>query len=482
MRDIQSKWQIEELQVESLSLWDENARFPEEYFNKQESELIEYFLRKKDFRIEGLAKELVAEFDLPQLEKIVVLKLNGRQVVLEGNRRVTAYKLLLNPDLIKNTGIKKYFEDLKKSISIPKSFTLEAIVTSIKDEGLRFLDRKHNKGNNEVGWSEPERRNFAIRRSRGKGKDILRVELGNALKKLDLPEIVKETVLGKGYVTTFYRIVDSAPARDKMCYEIQKNGSLKIKDHDKFNKALKVIAYNVWSRKNFKGEDVDSRTLNKTKAIEKYIKDIRIKDTLKVDAAIIKSTKKDLFGEEVILAPKRVLSRQLSVMRKYLISTTMYIKDPRINEIYDELKRKLEVENTPNAVSVLFRVFMECSIDYYIEKNKIPLKEENKLAGKILKVVDHLEDALALRHLTEEGVITPTEIQFKKAKEKVKFKSMRRVATKDNNSVLSVETFHDFVHDYKTTPIPSELKKYWDNLDNFFYLLWDSLSRKKYSA
>ncbi len=41
----------------------------------------------------------------------------------------------------------------------------------------------------------------------------------------------------------------------------------------------------------------------------------------------------------------------------------MYIADTRINDIYDELRKKLEVDITPNAVAVLFRVFMECSID-----------------------------------------------------------------------------------------------------------------------
>jgi len=34
-----------------------------------------------------LAEEMVSEFDLPQLEKLVVYELNGKNIVLEGNRR-----------------------------------------------------------------------------------------------------------------------------------------------------------------------------------------------------------------------------------------------------------------------------------------------------------------------------------------------------------------------------------------------------------
>jgi hypothetical protein len=474
-----SKWKKEYLRVGNLSLWDENARFPEEYFNKQEPELIEYFLKKKDFKIESFAKEVVKDFDIPQLERLVVLRLKGRLVVLEGNRRLTVYKLLIDPSLTRIPEMRRLFEELNKSIKIPKSFSLEANVTTIKEEGLRLLDRKHNQGNNEVSWSEPERRNFSIRRSHGKGKDMLRVELANAVKKLKLPEVIKEAVLSKGLVTTFYRIVDSGSARARLNYEVLKSGEIKVKNQKIFDDFLKVIVFNVWFKKDFKGGNVDSRSLNKAEAIDKYIKGIQLKNISRIDDEIKKNTKEDLFGKETLLSPKRTKSHQLSVMRKYLINSSLYIKDPRINDIYDELRMKLEVDHSPNAVSVLFRVFMECSVDYYIEKNKIILKDKIKLAGKILKVVDHLENAIALRRLNDEGIKNPTDDEFIKAKQKVKFKCMRRVATKDNNSVLSVETFHDFVHDYRTSPIPSELKKYWDNLDGFFHALWDSLAKKR---
>ena len=42
-------WSEEEVPLKELFLWDENARFPDKYFNKTERELIEYFLSKKNF-------------------------------------------------------------------------------------------------------------------------------------------------------------------------------------------------------------------------------------------------------------------------------------------------------------------------------------------------------------------------------------------------------------------------------------------------
>ncbi|MBI4224973.1 MAG: hypothetical protein HY617_01445 [Candidatus Sungbacteria bacterium] len=475
------KWRKSEISIKRLSLWDENPRFPEEYFSKSETELIEFFLKKKEFKIESFAKEVAKEFDLPQLEKIVVLQLKRKNIVLEGNRRLVVYKLLLNPSLTSDQTIRTLFEGLQKQTKISTSFKLEANITATKEEGLRFIDRKHNRGNNEVGWGEPERRNFAVRRLHGKSKDVLRVELANAVKKLSLPDAIKEAVLSKGFVTTFYRIVDSAPARRKLEYSVSDSGTIGIRNQNKFDDLLKVITYNVWTKKNFRGDDVDSRSLNKLPAIDKYISGLQVKDVTRVEKEIKESTKETLFGDQVLLTPPRTRSNQLSTDRKFLINSSIYIQNSRINAIYDELQKKVDVDSAPNAVAVLFRVFMECSIDCYIETHKIKVDEKKGLAGKILKVVDHLEDTIVLRRLAEEGNKNPTPVEFKKIKEKVKFKSMRKVATKDNNSILSVTTFHDFVHDYKVSPIPSELKKYWDNLDSFFVALWGSfvLAKKR---
>jgi hypothetical protein len=479
MSNQRSKWNKRNIAIKDLSLWDGNARFPEEYFSKKESELIEYFLKRKDLKVVNLAKEIASEFDLPQLEKVVVLELDGKNIVIEGNRRLTAYKILIRPSIIKNNEIRKSLEELKRKIFINEDFVLEAITTTDKEEGLRFVDRKHNKGNNEVGWGEPERRNFAIRRSNGKVRDVVRVELANAVKKINLPDSIKEAVLGKGYVTTFYRITDSLPAREKMGYSIMEDGRISVKNQENFNDFLKIIIFNIWNKIDFSGKNIDSRSLNKASDIKDYFDRIKKKDVDSVDKDINKQTKNDLFGEKTITPATSNRDKQLSVMRKYLISSSIYISDKRINDIYNELRKKVEVDVAPNAVAVLFRVFLECSVDCYIEKNKISIKSDIELAGKVLKVVDHLEDVIIQEYFFKNEIKNPSEKDIKEAKQKFKFKEIRKVATKDNNSVLSITTFHDFVHDYKISPIPSELKKYWDNLDDFFSALWKSLKDKK---
>jgi hypothetical protein len=107
-----------ELAIKDLSLWDENARFPDKYFSKTEKDLIEYFCSKEDFKIVELAEQIVNEFELPQIEKIIVYDFGDRNIVLEGNRRLAVYKLLSNPLLLENTSLRKKFEELKSRINI----------------------------------------------------------------------------------------------------------------------------------------------------------------------------------------------------------------------------------------------------------------------------------------------------------------------------------------------------------------------------
>src|SRR3989344_4337992 len=178
-------WRKKEEEVRNLDLWDENPRFPDEYFRKSEKELIDYYLHdERRFELRKFAREVAAEFDLPQVEKITVWETKGKRIVLEGNRRVAVYKLLIDPGLAKQEIDRELFEDLKNKTLISADYKLEVNIAPNKDQGFRLVDRKPKKGNNEVGWGELERRNDSVRRSKGTLQDIRRVELGKLVRAL----------------------------------------------------------------------------------------------------------------------------------------------------------------------------------------------------------------------------------------------------------------------------------------------------------
>jgi len=388
-----TKWKIADLPIKDLSLWDENARFPSDYFNKKEQELISYFLSKKDFKIREFAYEVVAEFDLPQLERIVVLQRRGKNIVLEGNRRLTVYKLLINPSLTQDSKTKKLFYELRKQIKIDDNFKLESNITTDKEEGLRFLNRKHNKGNNEIGWGEFERRNFAIRTRISKNiKDVYRAELGKLVKEIDLPEQIKNDVLGRGMITNFYRIIDSAPAREKMGYKVLDDGRIEIKNVRKFSNLLKIVTYNIWSKKSFTGRTIDSRTLNKIPDIKSYFDSISEGDVRKVNNEIVKITRFNLFGEAIVAPPiytKRGQKVYLSLIPPN--KGLPRIQSGKIRCVFKELET-IEVSSCPTASAALLRILLELIVKelaylkgYKINPNSGDLIVKGQTPKKYLK-------------------------------------------------------------------------------------------------
>ena len=480
-----NKWiQYEKIAIKDLVMWHENARFPEEYHNENEKKLIDYFLNDEKFGIDHLAHEIVNDLDIPQFEPLLVLRLQNKNIVMEGNRRLAVYKLLSDYSLTDKLKFQKLFLELNKKANITDDFVLFANVVEDVDSANRYIDRKHNKSNNEISWTSTERSNFAVRRKKGASKDTFRVAMSKEVKCLDLPEEIKFTVLGKGYETIFWRIVENSSTRMKLGYMISGDGSLKISDSDTFKKLLKLIVYNVWNGEEFDGTRVNTRSLNKSTEIEDYSNRLTLEKAGKV-SGVIESQRivtPTLLGENKITKPSRSRSNSLPQNRKYLITSSIYIANPRINNIYNELRSKLVVDEAPNAVAVLFRVFMECSVDYYIENKKISISD-NKLAGKILKSVNFLEEEKYQNYIKSQNVIFPSDDEKKKnlektIREKLKYKEIRKVATKDNNSILSCTTFHDFVHDHKISPIASELKTHWTNLEDFFSDLWQSVNNK----
>jgi hypothetical protein len=145
--------------------------------------------------------------------------------------------------------------------------------------------------------------------------------------------------------------------------------------------------------------------------------------------------------------------------RKTLIpkDCVLEIHEPKINNIYHELK-SVQISIAPNAMGVLFRVFLEISLDYYADKYGMKFKQDDTVSAKITKISDGLER--------------------KKIADASQLKNIRSVAAK-GNSILSIERFHEYVHSFKTQPAPIDLIYKWDNLQEFFELLWMEIDKKK---
>lgn len=132
--------------------------------------------------------------------------------------------------------------------------------------------------------------------------------------------------------------------------------------------------------------------------------------------------------------------------------------DNRISEIYEEL-RTLSLDKTRNAIAVLLRVFLEMSVDHFLEGHGVSLRHKPK--GGNREVWKNLDMKLA------EVVAMLVKIGVPESH----FVSVRRDLTQPS-SPMNLELWHRYVHDRFATPSSSDLTAAWDHAQPLFDKIW----------
>jgi len=400
------KFTEKKIPIDKLFLWDENARFPDQYYNSEEKELIKYFLSKPNFKLKEFIDEIVNDIDLPHLEKVVVWDSAEKLIVLEGNRRLAGYKLLANPELVSDIDPKFYSLLLKKklTVNVDKNFLLDCLISEDKDQCYRYIDRKHAKGNNQVSWLEPERVNYSKRRGVENQNAKIKIAITNYVRKLDLPKEIINEVLGQGYVTTFFRFVATGPAKETFGLSTNENGDLTFTDKT-FPDKLKVIIHNVLKKKDFEGNPVDTRELNKNPEIRNYLENVNPENVAKVNKEIETNTKTDIFGNESVkLGSKKLLQAPsiapsiISPPRKtpatkennLLFGKSLALQSGKVNDLYRAILNIYE--RNENELSVLpiigmsLRLITEVAARMYFDEIDPEKSNKDQLYNDFLKI------------------------------------------------------------------------------------------------
>src|SRR5215470_4599394 len=118
----------------------------------------------------------------------------------------------------------------------------------------------------------------------------------------------------------------------------------------------------------------------------------------------------------------------------------------RHRAIWEELQFRLQLTDHPNAISVLFRVLFELSIENYIERTNLSSVHPNdKLARKALQVAEdlHSKKKIDQKYL---GV----------------FQKLQQI-----DPLVSMDTLNRYVHSPNFAPSPEHLTALWDTLSQF---------------
>lgn len=414
---------IKKIKMNELKLWDENPRFPQEYFRKTEKELVEYLFRKEYNRMMDLSRSIIENFNLIPLERLVAWKSEFGLIVLEGNRRLAVYKLLNNPNIISDKKVSTFFKENSKRVKVQNNFEVECILVDDKKFGLKYVEIKHlEKGYS--NWQESERINFQKRKGMSLGEsNIVKHELTTIVKNLDLPKELTDSILGKGNLTTFYRVMAGTPAKKYFNYEISDN-KLKIGDKN-FNSKLKVIIWHLVKGKDFKGNILNTRTLNTNEQIEKYLDGLKFDKEIKKTGEEIKNSyreKIDVFGKKI---KEFNLPTETNKLRKTpilkvndkLFGKTLCLKKGKVNNLYNAIDRiyNQNKHNDQNLEAILpilgmsLRLILDVAAREYYRSNGSSSNEDalyKKFIGEIKKEYKSLGRSEDLNFISLNDIFT----------------------------------------------------------------------------
>jgi hypothetical protein len=136
-------------------------------------------------------------------------------------------------------------------------------------------------------------------------------------------------------------------------------------------------------------------------------------------------------------------------------SANLNISPPRINRIYNELS-SLNAELYPDACSVLLRVFIELSVDHFIDDHKLMIGKafsDATLAKKIKAVAKALQASGRISAKLAHAIELIADGQ-------------RRILA------ASVFTFHQYVHSEFVYPRSADLYTTWDEIAPFMEKVW----------
>ena len=146
--------------IDDLCLDEKNPRIDaNELEERGQSGIIAWLIEHE--QVLALARDIVA-VGLSPLHRVCAMRENGRNVVLNGNRRICALKLLRNPDLAPENK-RSWFKSAVKSPDIKLPETVECVFFDNRDKARPWLVREHmgtSKGRGLQPWSAMQKDSY----------------------------------------------------------------------------------------------------------------------------------------------------------------------------------------------------------------------------------------------------------------------------------------------------------------------------------
>lgn len=402
-----------------------------------------------------LARDIVHS-GLSPLDRFLVIEAEettDEYLVLEGNRRLAALKLLLNPDQATGTLSTAAVRQLK-TLSAGNTYAADAEVDCVlvesREEAIHWLRLRHGgqlDGAGTVDWGATERDRFESRAGKASPElQLLKFAVSHGLISEEQANLVS--------ITNLRRLLSDRHVRDTLGLEIdRKAGQVSSAfPSQEVQKPVRKLLHDLAA------DDFVVGTIYTKADRADYMKGFRSPhrpDPKARRPAAAPLPLAPTTGAQSGTAGTSTAARKSQVKRrrKTVAPSTLALRigQGRLKDIYRELQR-LKVEDHTNAGAVLLRVFLELTVDHYLLKHRLPRKSDATLAARLQGVHDHL---------LANGVMTKAELA-----------PTRKAISGKDLVAASIALFNLYVHEFNLSPSPSDVRVAWDNLEMLFNRIW----------
>lgn len=440
-----------ELNIDELHLDLKNPRFAG-LANQREA--LEKIVVTQGSKLVNLADDIIT-FGMSPAHRMLVMKAGSDResgyIVVDGNRRVAALRVLSNPSVL--DGMKgigdvtaKRLRILAKKFKLGEVQPLEVFECENEEHTRHWIEAIHtgeNDGRGVVSWD-----GIATARYRGQNSSLKVLDFIKAVGKLSTEE---EAALERFPITNLDRLLGTREIRERLGLELENGELLSDLPQAELLRPLKRIFSDIALKKvtvsQIKGKDDRLTYVN---SLGRDLPDLskRTGTPVPLDQLLAQGKKA---GSKVATSTK---NRSL-VDRKSLIPVQslcpLNINDHKLQQICKEL-RKLPLDNYPVAIAASFRVFLELSLDHYGNQKNISQynADSMKLKQKLEAVANHLQTSGSTKRDLQEF----------------------RALASNKNKALSIDRLHGIIHSRYSLPTASELRAGWSEVQIAFTKIW----------
>lgn len=428
--------------VDDIKLDIKNFRYYGEVSSQREC--IAAMLNDPKSRVYALVKD-IAENGLTPDPIVLSKDEQDEWIVREGNRRITALKILGNPSIVsKKSGRSKFAAIAKKYDGKIPEF-VDCIACDDEECVLEYLDRLHTgvrEGTGRINWSAENKSQYDMHRGRP-------AENALAIKVKDW--VLKEGVsLEEPYkITNLQRVLQNKGVQSKLKYSWDGKDITTSID----SKTLMIILKEIAERVARVAVGKIYVAKQQQSFVDKVLNDLNVDiDSAEIEPHVLDPEKEEVKkvgrkGGRVPIKPSWDRLR-LIPPRNTRLNIPERPGNIKARNIFNELARKIDVRQATNAAAVLLRVLLEMSVERYISSKKLEMK--NTLVSNIRSVANHMK---------KDGKITKEYLN-------------EVIKICDSQNLFSARTLQRFVHSFDFNPDKQVLCILWDNIDRFVSICW----------